>query len=77
MGTLAKRGEVAVVLLVLRGVHAGVVGGDDHQAGVDAGERERHERVGGHVEADVLHGHQGAGAGQRGADGRSPARPSR
>ncbi len=64
MGTRAKAAKVAVVLLVLRGVHAGVVGGDHHEAGVDAGESERHEGVGGDVQADVLHGDQGARAGK-------------
>ena len=66
---LGEPGVVAVVLLVLRRVHAGVVGADDDEAGVDAGERERHERVGGHVEADVLHGDDGAHAGERRAHG--------
>ena len=66
---LGELGVVAVVLLVLRGVHAGVVGADDDQAGVDAGERERHEGVGGHVETHVLHGHDGAHAGERSAHG--------
>ena len=66
---LGEPGVVAVVLLVLGRVHAGVVGADDDEPGVDAGERERHERVGGDVEAHVLHGDDGAHAGQRRAHG--------
>ena len=67
-GDPGEGGEVAVVLLVLRGMHAGVVGGEHDEAGVDAGQGERHEGVGRDVQPDVLHGHEGARAGQRGAD---------
>jgi hypothetical protein len=59
----------AVVLLVLRGVHAGVVGAHDDQPPVHAREREGHERIGRHVEAHVLHGDDGAPAGQRSPNG--------
>ena len=59
-GNTGELGEGAVVLLVLAGVHRGVVGGDDHQARLDAGHRRVHEGVGRDVQADVLHGRQGA-----------------
>ena len=62
-------GVVAGVLLVLRGVHAGVVGDENHQAAANAGVRQREERIGGDVEADVLHGDERRGAGQRDAGG--------
>ena len=58
----------AVVLLVLRGVHAGVVRRDDDEAAVRPLERVGHQRVHRDVEADVLHAHEGAAAGDRGAD---------
>jgi hypothetical protein len=59
---------VAVVLLVLAGRHARIVGGDDDQAAFDIGVGGGEQRVGGDVEADVLHGHQGAAAGEGDAD---------
>ena len=40
-----------------------------HEAAVRPGERGAHERVGGHVQADVLHRDQGPLAGERGAEG--------
>ena len=60
--------NVAVVLLVLRGVHARVVRRDHHHAARGAHVRERHERVHRHVEAHVLHGRERPGAGHRRAD---------
>jgi hypothetical protein len=57
-------GVVAVVLLVLAGGHARVVGGDDDQAAIDIGVGGGEQGVGGDVEAHVLHGHQGAAAGE-------------
>ena len=48
-------GVVARVLLVLGAVHARVVGDDDDQPAVDRDDRRVHERIGGDVEADVLH----------------------
>jgi len=68
-GDAGKLGEVAVVLFVLAGVHGGVIGADDDQPGLDAGHGGVHERVGGHVQADVFHGSQGAFAGIGCADG--------
>src|ERR1035437_7418253 len=44
-----------VVLLVLAGGHARIVGGDDDERSAHAGVSDREERVGGHVETDVLH----------------------
>ena len=62
-----KGGVVAAVLLVLRAVAAGVVGGEQHQARVDAGVGRAHEGVGGHVDAHVLHGDEAAHATHGGA----------
>ena len=53
---LGELGVVAVVLLVLRAVQGRVVGGDQHQAALDARVRGGEERVGGHVDAHVFHG---------------------
>jgi len=44
-------------------VHAGVVGDGKDEAPVGAGDGRIHERIGGNVETDVLHAHQGALAG--------------
>ncbi len=60
-------GVVAVVLLVLGAVHARVVGGHHHHATPDAGVGGRHERVGGDVQAHVLHGGHRPRAGEGGA----------
>ncbi len=54
-GDASKLGESAVILLVLAGVHSGVVGRDDHQSGFGAGHRCVHESVGSDVEPDMLH----------------------
>jgi hypothetical protein len=65
-------GEVGVktaVLLVLRAVHAGVIGRDDDQAAIGAGQGRAHKRVGGDVEANVLHRDQSAFPGKRDAQG--------
>ena len=61
-------GEGAVVLLVLRGVHARVVRRDDDEAADGADVREGHQRIHRHVEADVLHRGEGADAREGGAD---------
>ena len=68
-GDFGELGVEAVVLLVLRGVQARLVGGDDHQPGVHAGVDQREERVGGHVDAHLLHRHDRPRAGERRADG--------
>ena len=53
---------MAGILLVLGGMHARIVRhGADH-AGVHADVRSRIQRIGRHVEADVLHGTEAAGA---------------
>ena len=54
-GDLGGAGIAAVVLLVLGGVHAGVVCRDDHEAAVDAVVGRGKQRIGGHVQTDVLH----------------------
>jgi hypothetical protein len=69
-GELTEAGVLAVILLVLRGETAGVVGGDQHQSGPDAGVGDGHQTVGGDVDADVFHRRQRAGAAEGGANGR-------
>ena len=59
----------AAVLLVLRAVHAGIVGADDQEAAVGPGDGGVHERVGGDVEADVLERDEGPLSGEGGAEG--------
>ena len=61
---LGELRERAVVLLVLRGMHAGVVGVDDHHAADGADVGEGHQGVHRHVEPNVLHGDQRADAGE-------------
>ena len=66
---LGGHGIVAGVLLVLAGVHTRVVGhGDDHAA-VDAGVGHGEQRVGSHVQADMLHAAEAAPTGQGRAEG--------
>ena len=60
--------EVAVVLLVLGGVHAGIIRGDHHHSARGAHVGERHQRVHRHVEPHVLHRRQRTRAGDRGTD---------
>ncbi len=74
---LGELGVVAVVLLVLGAVHAGVVGGDQDQPALDAGVGGGEEGIGGHVDAHVLHAHQGAGTGHRRPECPLPWPPSR
>ena len=59
-GNAGKCSVVAAVLLVLRREHARVVGCEQHQAAAHARIGKRHERVGGDVDADVLHRHERA-----------------
>ena len=59
-GDAREGGVVAGVLLVLGRVARGVIGGENDETAVDAGVAHRHERVGGHVDAHVLHGRDGA-----------------
>ncbi len=65
---MAEATPVAGILFVLRGGQADIVGHHDHQAADHAGQRLRHEGVGGDVHADVFHRRQGARARQRRAD---------
>ena len=62
-GDLGEGREGPGVLLGLRGDGARVVRDEDHHATLDAHVFEAHEGVGGHVQADLLHGHQRAGTG--------------
>ena len=76
-------GVVPVVLFVLARSHARVVGRDHDQRAGHAGVRGGEERVGGHVQADVLHRHHRARVTERRAEGdfhrdlliRRPLRP--
>ena len=68
-GDVGEAAPEAGVLLVLRRGQADVVGHGDHQSAGNAGQRQRHQRIGGDVEADVLHRTEGAGSGHRGAEG--------
>ncbi len=61
-------GIEARVLLVLRRVHRGVVGGDHQQAAVGACHGRVDERVGRHVHADMLHRCHGPLAAERHAE---------
>ena len=66
---LGGLGVVAGILFVLGGVDGGIVRHADHQTGVDAHIGGGEQRVGGHVEAHVLHGGEAARPGQRRAHG--------
>ena len=61
--------EGARILLGLRGDRAGIVGDEHDHAALHADVREAHQRVGGDVQADLLHRHQRALAGVRRAGG--------
>ena len=69
-GDLDERRVVAVVLLVLRAVHARIVGGDEDHAAVDAHVGVGEDRVGSHVQTDMLHRGHRAHAAHRRADRR-------
>ena len=58
----------ARVLLVLRGSEADVVGHGDYKPRLDTDEAHGHQRIGGHVQAHVLHRGDGAPSGHRGAE---------
>ncbi len=62
-------GVTAVVLFVLAGVHARIIGGNDDQGAGHSGVGDGEERVGGDVQADVFHGGHGARAAKGRADG--------
>ena len=59
---------VPVVLLVLGAEHAGIIGGDDHQAATHSDIGSGDQGIGGDVQANVLHRDQRPGAGQGGAE---------
>ena len=64
---------MAGILLVLGAVHPGVVGDDDHHAGVDPGIAAGEQGICRYVEADVLHAAETAlacqGCAERGLHG--------
>ncbi len=66
---LGELDVVAAVLLVLRAVHARVVGADDEEAAVGPGDGGVHEGIRGDVEADVLERDEGPLPGERNAEG--------
>ena len=66
---LGELDVVAAVLLVLRAVHARVVGADDEEAAVGPGDGGVHEGIRGDVEADVLERDEGPFPGERNAEG--------
>ena len=66
-GDLGGPGIVAVVLLILGGMTAGVVGGDHDERSAHAHVTGGEQGVGGHVQAHHLHGAEGPGTG----DGRA------
>ena len=66
-GDLGGPGIVAVVLLILGGMTAGVVGGDHDERPAHAHVTGGEQGVGGHVQAHHLHGAEGTGTG----DGRA------
>ncbi len=65
---LGERAVVAVVLLVLRAMHARVVRRHDHDPALGPGIGQGKKRIGGDVQPHVLHGHQNARAAKRGAN---------
>ena len=68
-GQRGETGVMAVVLLVLAGMAAGVVGREHHQTAGQADIGRGKQGIGGHVEAHMLHGHQAHGAAQGTAGG--------
>jgi hypothetical protein len=68
-GNLRRPAVVPAILLVLRGVHIGVVGCDEYKTPLDTGIGEGEEGVGGNVKPDVLHSDERTRTGQRRADG--------
>ena len=67
-GDVSRRRIVMGVLLVLGGIHAGIVGCKHHIPAADAGIGGGEQRVRRNVDADVLHGGQHARAGRTCAD---------
>ena len=67
-GNMRRAGVVVRILLVLRGVHARIVGSEHDEASANAGICSREQRVRRDVHANVLHGRKNAGATGRCAD---------
>ena len=65
---MRRAGVVVRILLVLRGVHARIVGCQHDKPSADAGVRSREQGIRRDVHADVLHGRKNAGAAGRCAD---------
>lgn len=65
---LSEPGPVAAVLLVLGAVLPGVVRHHDDEPPLDAGVGHGHQRVGGHVQAYMLHGDKSSSSRQRGPE---------
>ena len=65
---MRRAGVVVRILLVLRGVHARIVGSQHDKSSANAGIGSREQRVRRDVHADVLHGRKNAGATGRCAD---------
>ncbi len=63
-----RPGIMAAVLLVLRAVHARIIGNHDHQAAVDTGVGRREQGVGSDIDTDMLHAGHRPAAGDAGAD---------
>ena len=68
-GNLGANGMAAAVLLILRGMHTRVVGHSKNHTAVDADITHGINGVRGHVQAHVLHGAEGSGAGKARANG--------
>ena len=61
-GNMRGAGIKARILLILRGVHARVIGRENHETAVDARVGSGEQGVGGHVDAHVLHAREHAAA---------------
>ena len=68
-GNAGSAGIVAVILLILRRVHAGVVGCDDHIGSTGSHVGGGKQGIGRHVQSHVLHSAQGAHTGYCGTIG--------
>ena len=68
-GNLGGDGMMAGILLVLGGVHAGIVRHADHKTAVDAGIGHGKQRIRRHIQAHVLHSAAAALSAQGGAEG--------
>ncbi len=55
---MGMRSVIPIVLLILRGVHARVIGGHNDQPRLHARVGEGEEGISRHVQPDMLHGHE-------------------